>query len=108
MHVSEATKLVTAKLILGASLAIGLHEAGWAMATADQAPETCQEDQACWDCTTMGNMECGPEAGQELTWEGQVVLTDEYMKVDCSFPEAEQVDSCQAYWEQGAYIGGYN
>lgn len=21
---------------------------------------TCLEDQACWDCTTMGNHVCGP------------------------------------------------
>lgn len=23
-------------------------------------PISCQEDMACWDCTTMGNKECGP------------------------------------------------
>jgi hypothetical protein len=21
---------------------------------------TCQEDMPCWDCTSMGNKECGP------------------------------------------------
>lgn len=21
---------------------------------------TCQEDMPCWDCSTMGNRECGP------------------------------------------------
>jgi hypothetical protein len=21
---------------------------------------SCQEDEACWDCETMGNMVCGP------------------------------------------------
>ena len=21
--------------------------------------ETCQEDEACWDCATMGNLICG-------------------------------------------------
>lgn len=23
-------------------------------------PKVCQEDEGCWDCTTMGNKECGP------------------------------------------------
>jgi len=22
--------------------------------------DACQEDQACWDCSTMGNRVCGP------------------------------------------------
>jgi hypothetical protein len=29
----------------------------------DGNPETCLEDEACWDCRTMGNRICGPEAG---------------------------------------------
>jgi hypothetical protein len=24
------------------------------------AHPVCQEDEACWDCTTMGNKRCGP------------------------------------------------
>ena len=24
-------------------------------------PARCQEDEACWDCETMGNGVCGPE-----------------------------------------------
>lgn len=23
-------------------------------------PISCQEDEPCWDCTSMGNKECGP------------------------------------------------
>jgi len=25
-------------------------------------PPACQEDEPCWDCTTMGNLICGPES----------------------------------------------
>jgi hypothetical protein len=30
----------------------------------ETAPESiaCHEDMACWDCATMGNMQCGPVA----------------------------------------------
>lgn len=26
-----------------------------------QSVAACQEDQPCWDCSTMGNRQCGPE-----------------------------------------------
>lgn len=32
-------------------------------ATDDLHRNACQEDEACWDCVTMGNMICG-EAGR--------------------------------------------
>lgn len=25
----------------------------------------CEEDMACWDCTTMGNLICGPNVGSK-------------------------------------------
>lgn len=28
--------------------------------------QRCEEDQSCWDCSTMGNRICGPING--LTW----------------------------------------
>ena len=27
--------------------------------------ELCTEDMACWDCSTMGNLICGPKQGTE-------------------------------------------
>jgi len=26
---------------------------------------TCEEDQSCWNCETMGNKICGPELGDD-------------------------------------------
>lgn len=28
---------------------------------ADEARQTCYEDEPCWRCDTMGNRQCGPE-----------------------------------------------
>ena len=33
----------------------------------DEPPVPCQEDEACWDCSTMGNLICGPGAVGSLT-----------------------------------------
>lgn len=29
--------------------------------TLSDPPQTCQEDEPCWDCETMGNKVCGPK-----------------------------------------------
>lgn len=34
------------------------------VATMPDAPR-CEEDQACWDCSTMGNLVCGPTFGYQ-------------------------------------------
>lgn len=45
---------------LAASLLLsGIALAGFP-ATAAGDPVRCFEDQACWDCATMGNRVCGP------------------------------------------------
>lgn len=31
--------------------------------TTTTVPNICTEDMDCWDCTTMGNRQCGPSAG---------------------------------------------
>lgn len=30
--------------------------------TTSEAPIRCEEDMPCWDCATMGNLQCGPIA----------------------------------------------
>jgi hypothetical protein len=41
---------------------------GQDMPTTTLAPPTtappCQEDDPCWDCATMGNLQCGPIPGE--------------------------------------------
>jgi LPXTG-motif cell wall-anchored protein len=32
-----------------------------------EPPIPCQEDEACWDCSTMGNLVCGPTATRVST-----------------------------------------
>src|SRR5690242_9706578 len=56
----NALALLTAKAVLGASLALGFVS----VPTASASPTVCAEDQPCWDCATMGNLICGP--GQSL------------------------------------------
>lgn len=35
------------------------------------APQECTEDMDCWDCSTMGNLQCGPEpATHQPTYTG--------------------------------------
>jgi hypothetical protein len=45
----------------------------------DLYPNTqCQEDESCWDCTTMGNRECGtsqPAASPTPAREGDLAFT---------------------------------
>lgn len=41
-------------LVLAGALAVGAFH--------DQPTTACQEDEACWDCRTMGNRICGPGA----------------------------------------------
>jgi FkbM family methyltransferase len=43
-----------------ADLGYKLHYFSDFDAAAEVIPITCQEDMACWDCTTMGNGRCGP------------------------------------------------
>lgn len=47
----NALTLIAAKLLLGLTLGLGL-----ALSHA-----TCEEDQPCWDCHSMGNHLCGGE-----------------------------------------------
>lgn len=55
---THAITIVTAKAILGLSIAFGTIVTPALHHTA--AAATCHEDQPCWDCTTMGNAQCGP------------------------------------------------
>ncbi len=52
-----------ATLVVGASLAVGAgasDPAPYVLApVAQPAPVACQEDDPCWDCSTMGNGICG-------------------------------------------------
>lgn len=43
-------------LVLAGTLVVLAHDK-----LSDPAP-VCQEDEACWDCRTMGNRICGPGA----------------------------------------------
>lgn len=36
----------------------------------EQQPGTCQEDDPCWDCSTMGNHVCGPVVVETITLTG--------------------------------------
>jgi hypothetical protein len=53
--------------------------------------DTCQEDQACWDCETMGNQVCGPRilVCQPTERDGQLYL-----------------DQCDWYDRPIAYVSG--
>lgn len=46
-------------MFLTYTYASGAHAAP-VVVTHNAAPNTCQEDEACWDCTSMGNHVCGP------------------------------------------------
>lgn len=35
--------------------------------TTDPTPTTCEEDMPCWDCQTMGNLQCGPTSALPAT-----------------------------------------
>lgn len=32
--------------------------------------DTCLEDEDCWDCSTMGNLQCGPIPLEEIDQRG--------------------------------------
>lgn len=54
---------VAVKLMIGATLAFGLPSAEDSRAV---VVAQCEEDQACWDCATMGNRVCGPDNPQGM------------------------------------------
>lgn len=56
---NNAIIIVTAKALLGLSIAFGGIVTPTLHHTAAPA-NTCQEDQPCWDCSSMGNAQCGP------------------------------------------------
>lgn len=45
------------------------------------APPVCQEDEPCWDCTTMGNRICGPTAGPIVTTTTTTVASEKELPV---------------------------
>lgn len=56
-------KTIAASITVSAVTTLGL---GWvyihrteAIAPAHPVVQVCEEDQPCWDCTTMGNRICG-------------------------------------------------
>lgn len=73
MNTKNAAALVTGLWVLGGTLAGGLvlgpavHAGTHTVALST----TCEEDQPCWDCETMGNRLCGTgqRAGEE--WDRQ-------------------------------------
>jgi hypothetical protein len=54
--------MMRALLLTGALLIMG---AGAPPSPGRPAP-ACQEDQACWNCATMGNMTCGPSSNMSF------------------------------------------
>lgn len=81
MNRSTALAVLAAKLTFGASMAAGLAlgahaHAGLAphptppasVGNVVAAPSSqCEEDQACWDCATMGNRDCGTDIASIVT-----------------------------------------
>jgi len=59
MNKPHAIALVIVKALFGATLLFGLPTTVEA-----NAEPICYEDQACWDCHTMGNRICGPQADE--------------------------------------------
>lgn len=55
---THAITIVTAKALLGLSIAFGTITTPALHHTAAPA-NACHEDQPCWDCTSMGNGQCG-------------------------------------------------
>ena len=66
MTSKNAIALVSSAWILGGTLAGGLvlGPAVHAAPTTSATSAACEEDQPCWDCRTMGNLECGPGNAQ--------------------------------------------
>ena len=68
MITTRTIKTVAASMSISAVLTTGLGFLYIARAGAEpvQPPpapaQVCEEDQPCWDCTTMGNRICGPVA----------------------------------------------
>jgi len=46
--------------ILSAYLLIGTSPSRAEPKPGGEPKQTCQEDDPCWDCATMGNLICGP------------------------------------------------
>jgi hypothetical protein len=57
---THALALIAGKSIFGATLAAGLMLSPTTHAHVLAVHSyACEEDQACWDCATMGNKICG-------------------------------------------------
>ena len=60
MNTHHTAAIVAAKALLGLTIAFGsiitpaLHHSA-------VASPVCLEDQPCWDCSTMGNLQCGSD-----------------------------------------------
>lgn len=53
---------MTKRLILSAILTLAVGCASPARVQVPTSTTSCQEDMPCWDCTSMGNRICGPDA----------------------------------------------
>lgn len=42
------------------TVTIGLLSTPYPLPSSIEAPTVCVEDQPCWDCSSMGNLRCGP------------------------------------------------
>ena len=54
--------LIAAMVVALIALAVALPAAQYKYNIVWTSCETvCQEDMDCWDCKTMGNLQCGPQ-----------------------------------------------
>lgn len=62
------------KLLFAAALALGSCSAPKTIHLQDQTPHSCQEDDPCWNCLTMGNRQCGhyPEVTVKTDPDGHI------------------------------------
>lgn len=62
-RIALAAGMVVSSLGYGLVSAVELHAAPAAPAHPTVSVAACEEDQPCWDCTTMGNRICGVDVG---------------------------------------------
>ncbi len=61
MKLVSTRRMVREIIVIGAIVLLGFW-ALWIAAGMAFDTRVCYEDMACWDCTTMGNLICGPNA----------------------------------------------